>query len=279
MKTRTTAATVLALAAGLAACHPAKLGEGRPRDDRPMAVTARLDCPARQGSLVRAEAAADGRSCRYTGEDGEEVTLGYLATDGAQPLAALAPTEAQVRGWVPAAVVGSPQNAQAQAAAKARQASEDKDDDDRDDDAASNTTGKAGGGDRDRVAINLPGVHVDAGDGGARVHAFGQDVVASDDGAQVTSGWNGVTSQIHANDGGVEIRSGWIGAHALEQGYFLASDAAGPQGVHAAGYVARGPVGGPLVLAVVKATGGGGDLDDDRFRDVKRLVRRNTHAQ
>ena len=299
-KRMATAAAALVLAATAGACHPARFGFGRPRDDRPMSVDARLDCPERQGDLTRVDQAADGRSCRYAGEDddGEEVTLSLLDLGGRSAADALASTAASLHALVPAAVAGSPEDAKAVAAAKAtgRTDDDDGDDDDSKDDGAGKASigdnrtaaaewkadtpqpAKRSGRSHDHVAINLPGVHLEADDGGARVQAFGQNVVADDSGAQVDGSWNNVMSHVHADEGGVEIHSGWTGRYALEQGYLLSSDTAGPDGAHLAGYLARGPVAGPLVLAVVKARKGDNhaEIDDERLRDVRRLVRRNT---
>jgi hypothetical protein len=53
----------------------------------------------------------------------------------------------------------------------------------------------------------------------------------------------------------------------------LASDKA-TSGYRVVGYEARGPKGGPLAVAVVKAKGRDGS-DHDIFEDMKTLVRRN----
>jgi hypothetical protein len=54
--------------------------------------------------------------------------------------------------------------------------------------------------------------------------------------------------------------------------YLLESDTPGPKGFHAAGYDARGPSGGPLVVATILAKEKG---QDSLRHDVRALLRLN----
>ncbi len=274
------------------------------RSDRSVAVTTRLDCPQEQGDLNRTDAAADGRSCRYTGPDGQEVTLAYLALDGRSPQDALKATEADLRSAVPATAApepGSLRPASDDAADddvdKTRQG--DRDDEDEVDGAdhssvaatpgaptppkppeppqvdrtwSSGVHGDAG----DRVRINLPFLHVDAdGSGRAHVRTFGVDVNADGDGAVVHTPGGGA---IDARHGGAEMRFGSVGRRRADLMYIVASDHAGPQGFHSGAYVAKGPADGPLVLAVVRSRHDTGGAHDGDLHDVKRLVNRNVRG-
>ena len=153
-------------------------------------------------------------------------------------------------------------------------------DDDADTDGRDDATTGADGEHRkhgadEHVAINLPGLHIDAGDSGAKIRAFGQNIVADNKGAVVDGDINGVKTAIHADEGGAEIRSGFVGKQAVDLTYVLASDTSGPSGAHAAAYVARGPAGGPLVVASGTLKEGDRHVDKDRFDDLRELVARN----
>ena len=83
---------------------------------------------------------------------------------------------------------------------------------------------------------------------------------------------------INAHDGGAEVRAGWFGQKSVDANYVLASDQAGPTGVRAAGYVAKGPATGPLVVGVETSKVGDDRHDrNEHFRDLKHLVNRNVH--
>lgn len=113
------------------------------------------------------------------------------------------------------------------------------------------------------VDIKLPGVSIQAGEQGAKVRAPGVEVNAVEGGgAEVRASRNlTVSSDSDRKRDGVSAR------------YILASDAA-TGAWKAVGYDARGPVGGPLVVGVVKVK----DRDDghsDVFDDVGDLIRHN----
>lgn len=302
----------LLLAAGAAACHPAKLGQGRDRADRAVAVADRLECPDRSGDLRLAQAAPDGKSCRYSGRAGEEVTLAYLALDGRPAAEALAPIEAEFRTLVPGAAAPEPGSlGKAETlAGGATSTDEDRPDADRSGadrpdagrpDADRNEeprdpaqsaaltppkppeppqvdkdwlAGRRGA--RDRVRIDMPFLHIDAGDTGARVRGLGMAIDADESGRAVMNGsWNGKRAQINAHDGGVEMRFGAVGERRADLTYIVASDAPGPGGYKAAAYVARGPVAGPLVVATGRSRDEVRGRDDDSVDDLRRLVDRN----
>ena len=284
---RSAAALVLA-GAGVAACHPAPLGHGANGKDRPMTVGARLDCPSEQGDLRRTEEAADGRSCRYSGADGEEVTLAYLALDGRDAQSALAPIEADFKREVPGATASDAAAVADADGAQAGWSASGKNGETSTSTVTTSSTnrGKDGDGDRnENVHVYLPGLSIEADHGRARIRAFGQTIDADDshDGhggrAVVRGEWNGMKSTINAHDQGVEMRYGWVGKNAADLTYVAASKAPGPNGLRAAAYVARGPAGGPLVLAVAKSKiphDEDGD-HDAQLHDLKRLVSRNVH--
>lgn len=270
-----------AAATALAGCHPARIGEGRNRADRPESVRARLDCPDRQGGFTRTGAGADGRTCTYLGADGSRLALALYALNGRTPQAVLQPLEDEARRLAPvktdAAVSTSTTTSVTTSDAAAPPAppappvppkppGEDAGDD-------------AGHDHPEHVHLDLPGLHVDADDGGqARVQAFGHTVEANDGRAVVRGSFNGSQTSIEASDGGAVMRFGSVGVHAVDLTFLVAADKPGSEGVKAAGYVARGPVDGPLVVATVRSPQYEqhiGLARDDAFRDAKRLVARN----
>lgn len=212
---------------GLAACdHP---DAKRQHAERAIKVVSKLDCPERQGGLKRTTTASDGLSCVYASNDAE-VTLRLVSLNGAEPAAALAPIEAELKAILPDVKTNPPASA------------------------------------TDEVNINLPGVSIQAGEQGAKVRAPGVEVNAVEGGgAEIRAGKN-LTA---AADG----KGKGKGGDGVSARYVLASDTSTGEW-KAVGYDARGPIGGPLVVGVVKAraTDGG---HNDVFEDVEDLIRHN----
>jgi hypothetical protein len=260
--------TWLAAAASLAAlgaCSPkAEIRQhNRPMrmgQHQPLRAISRLDCPDRQGELKRLSAAADGQACVYTGQNAE-VTLRLVALNGGDAEAALAPIEADLKTLMPAMRTPAPPS-------------------------------PPGGSGRESARIRLPGIKIDAHDKGADIRIGGLTINANDGSAEVKVAKN-VNSRagdgqstvsvkasdadegdidIHANDDGAQIRQRKRG-DGVRATLILASDKAA-SGYRVAGYEARGPKGGPLAVAVVKARDRDGS-DHDVFEDMKTLVRRN----
>lgn len=271
---------ILALAAGaaaLAACSPPASVKSE-RHERvihkrePLRAIDRLDCPDRQGKLTRVSVAPDGKSCAYTGEQAE-VTLRLVAFQGDDAEAALAPIETDLKALMP--------HLKAQSAPGARSGKE-------------------------TAHIKLPGVTIDARDEGADIRIGGMTINADDGEAQVRitkniserdgdrtktveerkdGGRESRSVRVSSSDdkdGDVEIRADDHGAvvrhrqkekDGVRATLVLASDKA-PAGYHLAGYEARGPKGGPLAVAIVKAKDRNSE-DGDLFKDMKALVRRN----
>jgi hypothetical protein len=276
--------TLLAAAATLAvlgACSPKVQvkheDHGIPGKREPLRVISKLDCPQQQGDLQRVSVAADGQSCVYGG-DNAEVTLRLVALNGGDAEAALAPIEADLKTLMPAMRSPPPPPPPA-------------------------IGGKPGKPRGESAKISLPGIKIDAHDKGADIKIGGLTINANDGSAEVkvsknvtirdgdttkhvtehTSGGNANVSvksstddegevDIHANDDGAQIRQRKRG-DGVRATLILASDKAA-SGYRVVGYEARGPKGGPLAVAVVKAKGRDGS-DHDIFEDMKTLVRHN----
>uniref|UniRef100_B0SZU9 Methyltransferase type 11 n=1 Tax=Caulobacter sp. (strain K31) TaxID=366602 RepID=B0SZU9_CAUSK len=278
--------TLLAAAASLAAlgaCSPKvevrhEGGQARPGRHEPLRAITKLDCPEKQGELTRISVAADGQSCVYGGQNAE-VTLNLVALNGGDAEAALAPIEADLKALMPAMKAAPPPPTPPALGGK-----------------PSKPRGEG-------AKIDLPGIRIDAHDKGADIRIGGLTINANDGSAEVkvaknitirdgdtqkriterASGGNSNVSvkasdedegdtEIHANEGGAQIRQRKRG-DGVRATLILASDKS-TSGYRVVGYEARGPKGGPLAVAVVKAKGRDGS-DHDIFEDMKTLVRHN----
>lgn len=258
-------AALLVGAATLGACdrgesHRTEHVDRKPARREPIRVIDRLDCPGRQGELTLVSKAEDGQSCAYASNEAT-VDLRLIRLNGGDAEAALAPVESELKSVMPTPPVPiKPMN------------------------------GKKGG---NRTTINLPGVKIDSSDHGADIR-IGHLTINSDgsaaevkvnknvnirsDDAQASVNVSANDDRegdvsIRANDDGAEIRTRKGGNDAVRSTLILANDKA-PKGYRLAGYEARGPKGGPLAVAVVKAKTRDTD-DHDLFKDMKALVRHN----
>ena len=261
------AAALLTGATVLTACHRVETegdhAERRLGRREPVRVIGSLDCPDRQGGLKLVSKAPDGQSCAYASTEAT-VDLRLVKLNGGDAEAALAPIETELKAIMP--LPPSPPKPVDASAAK---------------------SGK------NRTSINLPGVKIDASDNGADIR-IGHLTINSDGAAaevKVNKNVNiksddshgsvNVQAQdehegdvtIQANDHGAEIRAKKGDKDAVRSTLILANDKA-PKGYRLAGYEARGPKGGPLAVAVVKAKTRDTD-DHDLFKDMKALVRHN----
>ncbi len=224
-------------ALALAACdHP---DAARQNQARALKVVSKLDCPAAQGRLKLTSAAPDGLTCAY-GADGVEVTLTLVKLENGDAAKALAPIEASLRGLMPA----KPGIAAADA--------------------------PSGG---DDVDIKLPGLSITTSGDSANVSVGGADgpqINADDDGAEIRVQRN---VEVNGEKTEHESRRRHRGDDGVYARFILASDKA-PGDWAVVGYEARGPKGGPLVVATLKAKRGH-HSDDDSFADADALVRHN----
>ncbi len=248
LATATTTVTAGLVAGLVGACHPARVGHPRTAADQPVTVAGRLRCPDTVLSLHRVSQAADGRACAYSSGAGE-LTLALRPLDGRSADDALRALESEAHALTPSAPEGGPPAPPEPPAPPSPPTVE-----------------------GDHVRLDLPGLHIDADDRGARVKGLGQSVEADDSGAVVRGGPGGRSSVV-AKDGGAVIRSGGVGAGSVDATYIAAADAAGPDGWRVAGYVARGPLAGPLVVAQVRSRGEGGHgRGDDGLINAARKV-------
>lgn len=261
--------TVLALAA-LAGCgqgNSVRISSSRSADNDAtgvLKVVEALQCPQTLGSLTRkGSASAAGTICTYVGPKGAEVSLHLVPLDGETAAAALAAFERRLSGDLPEAVAQLKAAADADAArAEAevkREAAE----------ASAGTAGEVAEPERTAVrapgvdiqtegadsSVRLPGVEIETRGDHSSVRIGGLHIDADDsNGSARVSGSNGDGDEvdIKAHADSAEIRAAAAGP-ATRASWILTNNNPSAAGWRMVGYEARGPVGGPLVVATVRS--------------------------
>ncbi|WP_332640020.1 methyltransferase type 11 [Brevundimonas sp.] len=294
--------TLCALAALTAACdgdNSVRITSTRSESDAKgvLKVVDTLQCPQTMGSLTRKGSAQDGgKVCTYVGRKGTEVSLHLVALDGESPADVLKAFENRLSASLPAAVAQLKASADAEkarmqadlaradadtaaAAAEAAAAGADA--------AAARADGAAAA---DRASVHAPGVAIEAeGDDASvrlpgmrietrgdqasvRIGGFHIDANDSDGSARVrASSGGGDSVSINAQNDAAEIRTSAAG-EATRTSWILSDNRETESGWRMVGFEARGPVGGPLVVATVRSR----DTNRGRaFEDAKDLVTLN----
>ncbi len=253
-----------------------------------------LQCPETIGVLTRKGAAHEGgATCRYSGPRGAEVTLQLVALTDQGSDAVLQRFETALAADMPhtaADLRASADAARAQASADAAQASADSarvqaDAAAVEADRAAASADAAAAGDRasvrapgmaidaqgDRATVRLPGMSVDANGDKASVRIGGFSINADDSTGEATITSADESVSVQAHDNAAEIRTNAPG-DATRRTYLLTDSRPADQGWRLVGFEARGPVGGPIVIATVRAK----DRDSDGvFDSAKDLVTLN----
>ncbi len=244
-------------------------------------VVETLQCPQTMGSLTRKGSASEGGTvCTYVGPKGAEVSLHLVPLDGETPADVLKAFEQRLSGALPRAVdaLGSAADAgDAADTAEAGAATAEP--------AADQTTASG-----DRASVRAPGVNIEANGDDAtvrlpgvrietrgdrasvRIGGFHIDADDSDGSARVSgSSGDGDNVSINARNDAAEIRASAAGG-GTRTSWILTDNRGSDAGWRLVGYEARGPVGGPLVIATVRSR----DRNRERaFEDAKELVALN----
>lgn len=232
-----------------------------------------LQCPQTMGSLTRKGSASEGGTvCTYVGPRGAEVSLHLVPLDGVTPTEVLEAFEHRLARDLPRAVNTL------QAAADADDANA----------ATAEAADPAAGGDRasvrapgvaieaqgDDATVRLPGLRIETrGDkASVRIGGFHIDADDSAGSARISgSSGDGDNVSINARNNAAEIRASAAG-DATRTSWILTENRTAESGWRLVGYEARGPVGGPLVVATVRSR----DRNRERaFEDAKDLVALN----
>lgn len=243
-----------------------------------------LQCPQDQGVLIRkGSASADGRSCVYSGPRGAEVTLHLVSLDGRSSQAALKPFETSLSSSLPEALAKA-EASKARADAEAARADADAARADaeaaraeaqgamRGDSAQVRAPGVAIDAQGDKASVRLPGMRIDADGDRANIKIGGITIRADDSNSRV----NVTSSQgdvlVNADDSGARVVANAPGEAVRATFLMTAADPAANGGWRMVAYEARGPAGGPIVVATVRTK----ERNENRVLDAaKALVKLN----
>lgn len=249
-----------------------------------MKVVDALQCPDTMGGLTRkGSASGDGLVCNYTGPRGAEVSLHLVRLDGASVDQVLAGFETRLAADLPEAAArvkaeaarsdAEAARADAQAArADAEEARVAADAARADADAARNEAAVTAPGVRivakdDTASVRLPGIRIEAAGDKANVQIGGMKIDATDgQGTQTRT----ASVSVNSNEQATEVRATAPG-DAVRAHYILTDGAPRPGGWALVGYEARGPRGGPIVVATVRAKERNRDRIFDDARDLVTL--------
>lgn len=235
-----------------------------------------LQCPETIGVLTRKGSAhAGGDVCVYSGPRGAEVSLHLVKLDDQAVETVLARFEQDLARSMPhtaAALAASREASEARAQGDAATAEAESATARASADSASvRAPGVSIEAEGDRADVRLPGLTVDA-DGDTANVRFGNFSIQADDASQTVD----VSSEdesvsVQARDDAAEIRTRAPG-EAVRSTYLLTDNRPAEEGWRLVGYEARGPEGGPIVIATVRAK----DRDSDGvFDSAKDLVTLN----
>ena len=125
----------------------------------------------------------------------------------------------------------------------------------------------------DKASVRLPGMHIEADGDNASVRIGGFHIDANDStgSVDIEGSAGGDDVSVQARDNSTEVRAVASG-EATRASWILTDNRPSPEGWRLVGYEARGPVGGPLVVATVRSRDGNRGRV---FEDVKELVTLN----
>lgn len=243
-----------------------------------------LQCPQTQGVLTRkGSARADGTTCVYSGPRGSEVTLHLVSLDGGSVQDALKVFENRLSADLPEARADEDRaraeayRAQADAARAEADAERAGADAERAAaDAAADSAHISAPGMRidaqgDKATVRLPGMRIDADGDRANIKIGGITIRADDKSGQVNVRSTDEVVSIDARDNTARIRTSAPG-EAVRATFLMTADQSSTTGWRVVGYEARGPSGGPIVVATVR----GKDRNENRvFEAAKALVTLN----
>ncbi len=248
-------------------------------------VVETLQCPQTMGSLTRKGSASNnGTVCIYVGPKGAEVTLQLVPLGDRTPPQVLKAFEERLSSDMPQAVAGLRAASRAEADAARAEADAVRAEADA---ARAVARAEASVGDRASVRapgvaieaegenadVRLPGMHIETNGDQASVRIGGFHIDANDSSGSVDiqGGDNGDSVSVRAQNDSAEVRAVASG-DATRASWILTDNRPSAGGWRLVGYEARGPVGGPLVVATVRSR----DRHRGRvFDDAKDLVALN----
>lgn len=259
--------TICALSALLAACDGEGVRITATSDDGAgkgvLKVVETLQCPQTMGVLTRkGSAQAGGTVCTYVGPRGAEVSLHLIALDDQPVDGVLKMFEDRLSRDMPAAsrAIAEGSRADAEAARVDAEAAR----------ADAEAAGAEASAAADSAHVRMPGIAIDAEGDKADVKIGPITIRADDTDANVNINGGGETVNIQAHDDGAEIRTRESGG-ATRATWLLTDGRRSESGWRSVGYLARGPEGGPIVLATVRSKDRNRDRIFDAAEDLVRL--------
>ncbi len=257
----------LALAAGLSGCdgeNSVRITTTQSSDGAEagvLKVVDTLQCPEVLGVLTRKGlAAAGGANCVYGGPKGSDVVLHLVRLEGRSPDDVLRDFEARVSADLPQTSARLAPTPTAQAAASAAVNGEET--------ASVQAPGVNIQTRGDDASVRLPGLRIETQGDNASVRIGGINI-QSKDGQNTRTETS--TVSVDSNDKSTRVRTRAPGA-ATRMTYILSDDQPADAGWRRVGFEARGPAGGPIVVAVVRSKDRG---DGAVFEDARELVTLN----
>ncbi len=238
-----------------------------------------LQCPQTQGVLTRKGSARADGSCVYGGPRGSEVILQLVQLDGRSSAEALKSFENRLTSDLPEAVAEvEAENARveaeaARAEADAARAEADASRAAAEAEAAAGETaqvrmpGLRVDAQGDKASVRLPGMKIEADGDRANIRIGGLTIRADDKSSLVNVSSRDDTVKIDATDGAARIRTSASG-EAVRATFLMTGKEVSASGWRTVGYEARGPVGGPIVVATVRSK----DRDPDRLFDAAKAL-------
>jgi len=249
-------------------------------------VVETLQCPQTQGVLTRkGSAQADGATCIYSGPRGSEVMLHLVALNGRSSQEALKVFEDRLANDLPQALA-EVRAAEARNQAEAARADADAARADADmaraeaDAARAEAHGEPGStahvsapgvridAQDDKATVRLPGMRIDADGDRANIRIGGLTIRADDKSSQVNVRSSDEAVSIDAHEGAARIRTSAPGQSVRSTFLMTTNGADAETGWRMVGYEARGPVGGPIVVATVRTK----DRNENRIMDAAKAL-------
>ena len=210
-----------------------------------------LQCPADQGVLTRRGTASDGgQTCTYAGPRGSEVKLHLVALGNENP-------EDVLRRFQSDLVAETPSNQSLVSVDRPSSGTER---------AHVRLPGLSVESDGDRATVKLPGMKIEADGDRANIRIGGLVIRSDDKSSQITSSDNHTEAEITATEDGAVIRT--TTNKSIRAALMNVLSTPDAEGWRVVGYEARGPSGGPIVIATYRSR----DRDSQSIIDAAKAL-------
>lgn len=206
-------------------------------DTNALKVISALQCPTDQGPLVRRGSASDeGRTCVYTGPRGAEVKLHLVALNGTPPSEALQRFEDEV-------IPEGTKSARTSATYSETTGNEDE--------ASAQVTmpGLKVESKGDRSTVRLPGMKIETDGDRSNIRIGGLVIHADDQGSQISHSSRADQTTTITTSASSDRRGA---SDTVRANLMHVAPRANADGWRVVGYEARGPAGGPIVVATFR---------------------------